>query len=102
MRMPEDERRELGELETQLARQPHLVKLARRLSWASVDTGRRRTSVLWGVGGAVGLSLVVAGAVAHSTAVETAGVVILIATLLGGWGSGFRDRVYPWHSRQVN
>jgi len=49
---------------------------------ASVDTGLRRTSVLWGVGGAVGLSLVVAGAVAHSTAVVTAGVVILIATLL--------------------
>jgi hypothetical protein len=44
MPMPEDERREL---ETQLSRQPHLVKLARRLSWASVDTGLRRTSVLW-------------------------------------------------------
>jgi len=66
MPMPEDERRELGELETQLSRQPHLVKLARRLSWASADTGLRRTSVLWGAGGAVGLSLVVAGAVAHS------------------------------------
>ena len=35
-----------------------------------------------GVGGAVGLSLVVAGAVAHSTVAGTAGVIILIATLL--------------------
>jgi len=82
MPMPEDERRELGELETQLSRQPRLVKLARRLSSASADTGLRRTSVLWGAGGAVGLSLVAAGAVAHRTAAGTAGVVILIVTLL--------------------
>jgi hypothetical protein len=67
MPMSEDERRELGELETRLSRQPRLVKLARRLSSASVDTGLRRTSVLWGAGGAVGLSLVVTGAAAHSS-----------------------------------
>ena len=47
MPMSEDERRELSELETQLSRQPRLVKLERRLSWASVDIGLRRTSVLW-------------------------------------------------------
>jgi Protein of unknown function (DUF3040) len=82
MPMSEDERRRLRELETQLARQRRLVRLARHLSSASVDTGLRRTSVLGGAGGAFGLSLVVAGAVAHSAAVVNAGFAVLAGTLL--------------------
>lgn len=82
MPMSEDERRRLREAEAELAGQRQLVKLARRLGEASIDKGMGRAIVLWGVGGSLGLILVVAGAVAHSTATEAAGVAILIVTLL--------------------
>ncbi len=82
MPMSEDERRQLREVEAELADQRGLAKLARRLGEASVDKGMGRTIVLWGVGGSLGLILVVVGAVVHSTAAEAAGVVILIITLL--------------------
>ena len=82
MPMSDDERRQLRELETQLAGQRRLVKLARRLGAASVDTGLPRISVLWGPGGRLGLILVIAGAVVRSTVLIAAGVVILAVTLL--------------------
>lgn len=82
MPMSEDEQRQLREVEAELADQRGMAKLARRLGQASVDKGMGRTIVLWGVGGSIGLILIVAGAVVHSTAAEAAGVVILIVTLL--------------------
>lgn len=82
MPMSEDERRQLGEAEAELADQRHLAKLARRLGEASVDKGMGRAIALWAAGGSLGLALVVVGAVARSSAAEAAGVVILIVTLL--------------------
>ena len=82
MPMSEDERRQLREAEAELADQRQLAKLARRLGEASIDKGMGRTIMLWAVGGSLGLILVVVGAVAHSTAAEAAGVVILTVTLL--------------------
>lgn len=41
-----------------------------------------QTTVLWVAGGSIGLILVVAGAVVHSTALLAAAVVILAGTLL--------------------
>jgi hypothetical protein len=82
MPMSEDERRQLREAETELADQRQLAKLTRRLGEASVDKGMGRAIALWAVGGSLGLILVVAGAVGHSTAAEAAGVVILTVTLL--------------------
>jgi hypothetical protein len=82
MPMSEDERRELQQLEAQLAQHRRSVKLARRLSSASVDTGLRRTAMFWGAGAVIGLILIVAGAVTHSTAVVAAGVMVLSATVL--------------------
>lgn len=83
MPMSEDERWKLRELEAQLASHRRLVALTRRLESASVDTGQRRISVLWLVAGDVlGLTLVVAGAVAPNSALLAAGVVILAATLM--------------------
>lgn len=82
MPMSEDEQRKLREAEAELADERGLAKLARRLGEASIDKGLGRTIVLWGVGGSLGLILVVAGAVVHSTAAAAAGVAILIVTLL--------------------
>ena len=82
MPMSEDERRQLREVETELADQRQLAKLARRLGEASVDKGMGRAIVLWAVGGSLGLILVVVGAVGHNAAAEAAGVVILTVTLL--------------------
>jgi hypothetical protein len=82
MPMSEDERRQLREAEAELADHRQLGRLARRLGEASVDKGMGRAIVLWAVGGSLGLSLAIVGAVAHSTAAEAAGVVILAATLL--------------------
>lgn len=78
MPMSEDERRQLRETEAELAGQRQLTRLARRLGQASIDKGMGRVIALWGVGGSLGLILVVAGAVAHSTPAEVAGVVVLI------------------------
>lgn len=82
MPISEVERRQLREVEAELADQRGLAKLARRLGEASVDKGMGRTILLWGVGGSLGLILVVVGAVVHSNAVVAAGVVSLIVTLL--------------------
>lgn len=82
MPMSEDERRQLREAEAELADQRGMARLARRLGEASIDKGMGRIIVLWGVGGSLGLILVVAGTVVHSTAMDAAGVVILIVTLL--------------------
>ena len=82
MPMSEDERRQLRETEAELAQQRRLANLARRLKSASVDTGLRRITVLWIVGGSLGLILVIAAAVVHSTTLGLTGVIILIATLL--------------------
>jgi hypothetical protein len=82
MPMSDDERRRLQELEAELAEQRRMVTLAHRLGSANVDTGLRRVTVLWIAGGSTGLILVVAGAVAHSSAVLTAAVVILAVTLI--------------------
>jgi hypothetical protein len=75
-------RRQLRELEADAAQERRLVKLARQLGSASVYTGLRRITMLWIAGGSIGLILVVAGAVVHSTAVLTAAVVILAGTLI--------------------
>jgi hypothetical protein len=82
MPMSEDERRQLREVEAELADQRQLTKLARRIGQASVDKGMGRTIVLWGIGGSLGLTGFVVGAVLHATTAEVAGVVILIVTLL--------------------
>lgn len=82
MAMSDDERRQLRELEADVAQQRRLVKLARQLGSASVYTGLRRITVLWIAGGSLGLALVVAGAVAHSNAVLLAAVVVLAGTLI--------------------
>ena len=79
----EDAWRQLRELEAQLASHRRLVALARRLEWASADTGPREISALWLVaGGIAGLALVVAGAVTLNSVLVAAGVVILAATLV--------------------
>lgn len=80
--MSDDERCRLRELEAELAEQRRLVSLTHRLGSASVDTGLRRVTMLWIAGGSIGLILVVAGAVVHSTAVLAAAVVILAGTLI--------------------
>lgn len=83
MPMSEYEQRQWHELEAQLAQERRLVRLERRLGTASAGAGTpRKTSLLWGAGGGIGLILVVAGAVVHSTVVGTAGVVILAGTLV--------------------
>ena len=82
MPMSENERRQLRETEAELAQQRGLVNLASRLKSASVDTGLRRITVLWIVGGSLGLILVIVSAVAHNIAVGAAGVGVLVATLL--------------------
>jgi hypothetical protein len=107
MAMPDDERRQLQELEAEAAQQRRLVRLARQLESASVYTGLRRITVLWPVGGSIGLLLLAAGAVVHSNAVLTAAVVILAGTLLVvGIASlvvevaGFRREHRPGRGRQ--
>ena len=80
MPMSEDERRRLRELENQLAQQPRLVKLARQLSAASVYTGTRRLAIATAAGGALGLILLIAGAVTHTGALVTSGIAILGGT----------------------
>jgi Co/Zn/Cd efflux system component len=82
MAMSDDERRQLRELEAEVAQQRRLVKLARQLGSASVYTGLRRITVLWIAGGSIGLILVVAGAVVHSNAMLIAAVVVLAGTLI--------------------
>lgn len=80
MPMSEDELRRLGELETQLVQQPRLVKLARQLGAANVYNATRRLIVLTAAGGALGLALLIAGAVAHVGALVIAGIGILGGT----------------------
>jgi hypothetical protein len=82
MPMSEEEQRRLRELEGQLDQQRRMVRLARQLSAASVYTGTRRISVLWIAGGALGLILFIAGAVAHVDALLAAGVIIVAGTLM--------------------
>lgn len=82
MPMSEDERRRLLELEAELAGERRLVRLARQLGAANVYTGMRRITAVWIAGGAIGLSLVIAGAAAHAAAVIAAGLGTLVATLL--------------------
>ncbi len=82
MSMSDDERRRLRELEAEIAQQRRLVRLARQLESANVYTGFRRITMLWIAGGSVGLVLVIAGAAVPSTALLTAAVVILTATVL--------------------
>lgn len=107
MPLSDEERRRLRELEIEVSQQRRLVSLAHRLGSASVDTGLRRVTVLWIAGGSIGLILVVAGAVVHSTAVLAAAVVILAATLiLVGLASlavevtGYRREHRPGDGRQ--
>ena len=80
MALSEDELRQLSELEAELVKERRLVKLARHLTAASVDTGLRRTSALWKVGGGIGLILILAAVLAHSLALGAAAVVVLAAT----------------------
>lgn len=80
MPMSEDELRRLRELEEELVKERRLVTLARHLGSASVDTGLRRTSTLWKVGGGIGLILIIAAVIAHSIALGAAAVIVLAAT----------------------
>lgn len=82
MPMSDDERRRLRELEGQLDQQHELTRLARQLSAANVYTGLRRITWLWATGGALGLILIVAGALAGANAAIGTGVGVLVATLL--------------------
>ena len=68
MAMSEDERRQLREAEGELSQQRRLANLASRLKSASVHTGLKRITVLWIVGGSLGLILVIVSAVVHSMA----------------------------------
>jgi Protein of unknown function (DUF3040) len=79
MPMSDEERRQLLEIETHLRQEPGLVKLSRQLSAANVYTPLRRLTVLTAGGGAIGLILLVLGAVLHNS-VWIAGVGVLAAT----------------------
>jgi hypothetical protein len=93
MPMTEYEERRWRELEAQLAKERRLVALTRRLG--SVRTEPRysgpartraripaRTYMLWGLGGAIGLILVLLGALTHNALINTAGVVVLTGSLV--------------------
>jgi Protein of unknown function (DUF3040) len=79
MPMSDEERRQLLEIERHLREEPRLGKLARQLSAANVYTALRRLTVLTAAGGAIGLALLVVGAVLHN-ALFFAGVGVLAAT----------------------
>jgi Zn-dependent membrane protease YugP len=82
MPMSDDERRRFRELEAEMAHEPRLARLARHLELASVYTAFRRIAAAWIAGGSLGLLLVVIGTVVHSTACLTAGVIVLVGTVL--------------------
>ena len=81
MPMSDEEQRQLREIESHLTQQPRLVKLARQLSAADVYTALRRLAAFCAAGGAVGLVLLVVGAVLHN-ALFPAGVLVLAGTQL--------------------
>jgi Flp pilus assembly protein TadB len=80
MPMSEYERRAWRELEARLAREPRLVRLARRLRWFGGMP--RRTTLVWAVGGGLGLVLVGVGSAVHSSAMTAAGVAVIAGTLV--------------------
>ncbi len=95
------EQRRWRELEAQLSRERHLVRLARRLEPPRAGAGfPSRASVLWATGGCLGLALAIVGAVMHNPTLNLAGVAILAATLVlvgaalvvAGIGRSRRDR----------
>jgi len=80
MPMSDEERRQLLLIESHLRQeQPQLTKLARQLSAANVYTAMRRLWALTAAGGAVGLILLVTGAVLHNV-LFFAGVGVLAGT----------------------
>jgi len=80
MPMSEEERRQLLEIESHLRQeQPRLGKLARQLSAANVHTALGRLWALTAAGGALGLILLVVGAVLHN-ALFFAGVGVIAGT----------------------
>jgi hypothetical protein len=79
MPMSDEERRQLLEIESHLRQEPGLVKLSRQLGAANVYTALRRLAVLTIAGGALGLILLVVGAVLRN-ALFVAGVGVLAGT----------------------
>ena len=79
MAMSDEERRQLLEIESHLRQEPGLVKLSRQLGAANVYTSLRRLAAGTAAGGALGVMLLVAGAVLHN-ALFAAGVGVLAGT----------------------
>ena len=69
MPMSDEERRQLLEIESHLRQEPGLVKLSRQLGAANVYTPLRRLATATIAGGALGLTLLVAGATKQADAV---------------------------------
>ena len=82
MPLSDEEQRRLRELEGQLDQQQRLVKLARKLSAASVYTATRRIAALWIAGSVLGLIIFIAGVAAHINALLAVGVLIVAGTLM--------------------
>lgn len=79
MPMSDEEQRQLLEIERHLRQEPGLVKLSRQLGSANVYTPLRRLAMATAAGGALGLTLLVVGAVLHN-ALFVAGVGVLAGT----------------------
>ena len=78
MTMSDDERRRWAELEAELSKHHRLAALTRRLG----DMPWPLIILWWAIGGALGLALVVAGAVVHSSGLVAVGAVSLTATVV--------------------
>ena len=78
MTMSDDERRRWAELEAELSKHNRLAALTRRLG----DMPWPLIILWWAIGGALGLALVVAGAVVHSSGLVAAGAISLTATVV--------------------
>jgi Protein of unknown function (DUF3040) len=79
MPMSDAEQRQLLEIERHLRQEPGLVRLSRQLGAANVYTALRRLATATAAGGALGLILLVIGAVLHN-ALFPAGVGVLAGT----------------------
>ena len=99
MSLPEDEQRQLQEIERALCRDDPKFGRLMRVTHPRVQYERKLIHALLGVG--IGAGLLAAGAVTHRVYLEAAGVVVMLLSLVwavAGWRR-YVAGVRPAHSR---
>lgn len=97
--LPEDERRQLQEIEQALCNDD--PKFARRMSVSDPPVHDKRKLIQALLGVMIGVGLLLAGAVTHRVYLEAVGVMIVLPSLAGWWSAaggtwpGAGPRV-PW------